>query len=516
MVLSLQFLLDVGPLGNEAIVAEFDSRRPGLGTQRYDFTDLKGNRLKDYLEPGTSGETSTGNPETLKNFLTWAEKKHPSQRRVLILSGHGSGTTEDFLMRDENADDFLSIDELKEALGETEGNKKLDIIGMDACYMSMAEVCYELRDHAHILIGAEGLVPEFGWPYSKFLKRVRNKGRALNAEEAAIEFVTEFVEHYEAYDTSVDLAAIKLDQMGDLKDEFASLVTALKGQPDARNKLISAHWNAQTYKSDQFVDLKDLCALIAGNHEGKKSFDLDFNSTVKGRAKSIVDRLKKTVLLSGCSGFAYQWSHGLSIYFPWAYVSPDYQNMKFSKSQDEEKEEERGTGWCDFIKELVKETRRESRYDWKPKALATATREALVTECAEVCAANGTLVPYLKSGCECAVKSRLRSGVAKRAERIVDHLEAESVNDTDIAQELRSEVSKVGRHSTRKKYATTKEPWLARREAADRAMAIKNFAPVFGVAWWPVDPPSWSVKSKKKRKTVAPRVQSQVSGGGAT
>jgi hypothetical protein len=164
----------------------------------------------------------------------------------------------------------------------------------------------------------------------------------------------------------------------------------------------------------------------------------------------------------------------------------------------------------------VKETRRESRYDWKPKALATATREALVTECAEVCAANGTLVPYLKSGCECAVKSRLRSGVAKRAERIVDHLEAESVNDTDIAQELRSEVSKVGRHSTRKKYATTKEPWLARREAADRAMAIKNFAPVFGVAWWPVDPPSWSVKSKKKRKTVAPRVQSQVSGGGAT
>ncbi len=168
MVLSLQLLLDFGPFEKDAIVAEFDSRRPGFGTKRYDFTDTKpkprGYRLEAY-EVEDRAETSTGNPDTLTEFLNWAEDRYSAQRRLLILSGHGSGTTEDFLMRDENADDFLSIDELKLALENAKfakDGKKLDIIGMDACYMSMAEICYELREQADILIGAEGLVPTLG------------------------------------------------------------------------------------------------------------------------------------------------------------------------------------------------------------------------------------------------------------------------------------------------------------------------------------------------------------------
>ncbi len=76
MVLSLQFLLEVGGLGpNIAIVAEFDSSQKDLTTRRYDFTKPTGHRLKDYLETPPSGETSTGNPQVLTNFLDWAETK---------------------------------------------------------------------------------------------------------------------------------------------------------------------------------------------------------------------------------------------------------------------------------------------------------------------------------------------------------------------------------------------------------------------------------------------------------
>ncbi len=530
MVLSLQLLLDFGPFEKDAIVAEFDSRRPGFGTKRYDFTDTKpkprGYRLEAY-EVEDRAETSTGNPDTLTEFLNWAEDRYSAQRRLLILSGHGSGTTEDFLMRDENADDFLSIDELKLALENAKfakDGKKLDIIGMDACYMSMAEICYELREQADILIGAEGLVPTLGWPYSKFLMRAHQekacKKRPLDTNEVATLIVKEFVEHYQAYDTSVDLAAIKLESMGALKKAFGEFVTTLKQQleihPEVCNRLTAAHWNAQTFKSDQFVDLEDLCALIAGiRRKDGRAYDLGFDDTVKEEAKGVRKKLEEAVLQAGCSGFAYQWSHGLSIYFPWAYVSPDYANLTFAKSQTEMEPEDRGTGWGSFIGDLVTQTRRESRYDWKPKPLPGRDRTVLIAECAEACAARATLVPHLKSGCDCGIKKRVHSAVEERAERIISQLEAEGLGGTDIGRELTSEVSKLGRHSTKAKYATTREPWIARREAADRAMSLKNFAPVIGVAWWPHDPPDWCVKSKKKGTAAAPSAGSQVSAGGA-
>jgi len=515
MVLSLQLLLDVGPLEGDAIVAEFDSRRPGSGTKRYDFTDPKpppeGYRLKAY-EAEERAETSTGDPETLTAFLNWAEGRYSAQRRLLILSGHGSGTTEDFLMRDENADDFLSIHELKEALENAgfakdgkkpEDGKKLDIIGMDACYMSMAEICYELRKQESILIGAEGLVPTLGWPYSKFLMRALEekacKKRPLDTNEVATLIVKEFVEHYEAYDTSVDLAAIRLKSMDALKEKFVSLVAPLRQQlkidPEVRNRLTSAHWNAQTFKSDQFVDLEDLCALIAGiRKKDGRAYDLGFDDTVKKAAEAVRTQLEEVVLQAGCSGFAYQWSHGLSIYFPWAYVSPDYANLTFAKSQKERKPENRGTGWGGFIGDLVTQTRRESRYDWKPEFPPGRDREALIAECAKACAARATIIRRLKPESDPEIEENIRSAVAERAKRIIHQLEAEGLRDTDIEQELTAEVSKLGRHSTKAKYAAAREPWIARREAADRAMSVKNFAPVIGVAWWPHEPPPWSVR----------------------
>ena len=47
---------------------------------------------------------------------------------------------------------------------------------------------------------------------------------------------------------------------------FKAVVDVIKEQakadPDVHNKLLVAHWYAQTYKFDQFVDLKDLCLRL--------------------------------------------------------------------------------------------------------------------------------------------------------------------------------------------------------------------------------------------------------------
>ena len=80
--------------------------------------------------------------DTLKEFIRWAFNKHGNQKMnyLLILSGHGSGITEEFLERDENSMDSLTIDEFKpmSCAARTNTKKKIDILGMDACFMSMA------------------------------------------------------------------------------------------------------------------------------------------------------------------------------------------------------------------------------------------------------------------------------------------------------------------------------------------------------------------------------------------
>ena len=370
MVLSLQDFLPVGSVvgassspgrrSGDAIVAQFDPSGMGLATQRYDFSDPTGKKtLEEFRVPGTYAETNTGNPETLKEFINWALDKDPNQKMnyLLILSGHGSGTTDEFLERDENSMDALSIDELKDVLAAvTNSKKKIDILGMDACFMSMGEVGYEIRDFVNIMIGAEGLEPALGWPYGRILadaKAYRESARGKTypnrtAREFAGAIVKSYVDHYADYDRaaglSVDLAAMDLRKIQGVKDAFEALVKSLEKFTAAdHDKLLLAHWYAQTYKFDQFVDLMDLCSQI------QKQFG---HGELWNLCEAVITALKECIISSGCSGFAYQYSYGLSIYFPWAFVSADYRNLQFPRQ----------TNWYEFIKAHVQATQRAPRF----------------------------------------------------------------------------------------------------------------------------------------------------------
>ena len=105
---------------------------------------------------------------------------------MVILAGHGAGTEEDFLLRDEttpakkgirpsNPTSSLSMRELQKVFEKVkeELKIKIDILGMDVCLMSMIEVCYELNGLVEYLVSSESYSPTAGWPYRQILREDR-------------------------------------------------------------------------------------------------------------------------------------------------------------------------------------------------------------------------------------------------------------------------------------------------------------------------------------------------------
>jgi hypothetical protein len=274
----------------------------------------------------------------------------------------------------------LTIPGLKSALGSAREQigRKIDVLGLDSCLMSMVEVCYELREEVDFLIGAEGFERNTGWPYHEILDVLQgNLKSSVKKQEAVLEgligaIVSEYVRYYFPYHlsgVSVDLAACDLrdsDKIEALKNSITKLAVVLQQNLSNRlvnNAVLVAHWKAQSYKFEQYVDLWDFCNLLRtdliDNVYGKDDDGSDWDVLRRAIGKAcweVMDKVKNVVKESCYSGAAFQHSHGLSIYFPWAKSDLDrdlehYRDLAFAKA----------TKWDEFLEVYGIATQREVR-----------------------------------------------------------------------------------------------------------------------------------------------------------
>jgi len=73
--------------------------------------------------------------------------------------------------------------------------RPVDLVGMDACLMTMLEVAYQLREHARILVGSETVEPGPGWPHDRILGEL-TASLATTPDELAAVVVKRCVEFY--------------------------------------------------------------------------------------------------------------------------------------------------------------------------------------------------------------------------------------------------------------------------------------------------------------------------------
>ncbi|MGE0128738.1 MAG: clostripain-related cysteine peptidase [Blastocatellales bacterium] len=397
-VYDLQEIQNVGAVEGLDVVALLDTSARGVKTKIYDFGgNRRGKAGADgaleslatpfsvTVKPDGGGAPrkveSSADPELLKGFLKTRIEKRPAERYLVVLSGHGSGAVGDFLKGD-NPPGSLSIRDLAAALNAVKKmikGGKIHVLGMDSCLMSMAEVCAELSGAVQFMVGAEGFELNTGWPYQRILEEWKAAGerkapKDLEPEELARIIVKTYTRYYRDYvvaGVSVDQAACDLRNFGKVTSAVKTLAATLKQKvrdPEAQNAILLAHWRAQSYKNEQYVDLWDFCDLL---EEGCNRRD------VQTACKRVKEAVESVVLLSCYSGAAFQHSHGLSIFFPWrgdekrvarnpGEKSDDltaYKGLKFHAE----------TKWGDFLDAYVEATRREMRGEHRGKSGARKT-----------------------------------------------------------------------------------------------------------------------------------------------
>jgi len=182
---------------------------------------------------------------------------------------------------------------------------------------------------------------------------MRDRGKLDAREFAGIivnKYVNSYVENAVCSGLSTDQAAVKIAATeGVVKSvrEFGAVLRQkmASGSSNGFNRaLVHAHWEAQSYNGERFVDLGDFCDLAA---------EYCNDADVTKAAREVREALQEMVLTSCFCGIDYQYSYGLSIYFPWSTIFSYYPYLEFAKAS--------GADWANFLAAYVEATRRAPR-----------------------------------------------------------------------------------------------------------------------------------------------------------
>ena len=174
---------------------------------------------------------------------------------------------------------------------------------------------------------------------------------------------------------SCDLTLSDLNKVNNLEKPVSNLVkTLLEGlkfsretnDPLVRELMILAHWEAQSFFQEQYTDLYDYCFRLRTKcvFERAKSTSGETQAMleeIEDACKEVMIVLKKgtddednsVIVRSEFCGPAYQYAHGLSVFFPWSepVANPMWRRLY-------RRFEFKNTGWQRFLKQYFIDTMR--------------------------------------------------------------------------------------------------------------------------------------------------------------
>jgi hypothetical protein len=373
--------------------------------------------------------------DALKNFIGFCRENYPANHYIVLLLGHGLIVGNDNFLPDDSDNSSITLKQLGETLQgfarevQKTGNT-FELLALHSCSMSALEVSYELKGTARYMMSSEGLSFVGTWPYRQLFKKTFGsleefeivKSRAMASDpnedinELAKSNASKLIEklYYlslsgtrdfavAGYSLDLCLSSLEKDNVEAIKEPLQKLVAQLRkavklrsdGRPEnsrAKELVVLAHMESQSYWQEDYTDLVDFCLCL------KRTCEADIKAVENyGVDTRLQDRLAKACstlidLLSPCDypatqfdklivhsdnfGWRYQYSHGLSVYFPWARplgdvkksIMKNYEKYAFHREFDE------GLSWFSFLNDYFTGTMRKTRKAEEEAAAQTRTK----------------------------------------------------------------------------------------------------------------------------------------------
>lgn len=319
---------------------------------------------------------STDPATTLADFVSHTVVQAPSKYAALIVWGHASGIGRGvehgqagyMVRRPQAAARAAGVAQAGAVwpqISQKHFGRKLDLVGFDACYMASAEVACELRDGARFMLAPQASIGLEGWHYDLMLDRIiaRQGNQPIPPESLGRHLVRQIGISANSPDA---LTLLDLDAVGPLTNGLKALSNALGDayeqqyrEPRLRSRILEAFGEAAWAGMRQFVDLADLCRILASRVPDRHvraaaAATLQALVDTKARANGSPSQRERTGLLLDHLCTLDVPLSGLSIYCPWLRSTlrlasagardiligkRDYKNLKLS----------RATGWGNFL-----------------------------------------------------------------------------------------------------------------------------------------------------------------------
>lgn len=369
------------------------------GTESLEGRDIGGT---DRLERSGSKEPKSHEPgpkESLSTFLKFCSEKYSAKHYMLFILGHGMVVGNDIFLFDEHVDSdeqslsLIGLGEVLNGFAQDIRNRgaEFELVSFHSCSVSGVELAHELqfdqrgqfKGTANYVLASQGPAFVGSWPYREILIRVINdvdRLRPLDKKARAIEIkkmlvkIHKYILHnssdfllagYSFQLTLCDLNKV-FDVTSTLKKLSNELIEGLD-EPMMKNLILLAHWKSISFWHEMYTDLYDFCFCLRnlcdefGTVMGEKIGSMEAIGTT---CRKLLDLLKagesgdddKLIVRTDFAGPGYQYSHGLSVYFPWSvpargFIST-YGQYRFS-----------ATSWSEFLKKYFEETERATRQE---------------------------------------------------------------------------------------------------------------------------------------------------------
>jgi hypothetical protein len=302
------------------------------------------------------GDVDMASGTELASFVVWAEKHYVADHYMLVMWDHGRGwqlqlasrsktksyrpssfTPASTALKDNSIYDnnngtppiptlngFRSISydadkkkimynrDMADSLARSL-TKPVDVLGFDACLMSMVETSYAVRNVARVMVGSEENEPAPGWDYTDWLEKLTANpdidGLALG--KLLIGSYKKTYEGNTSYYTSLSL--VEESRVKAVVDAIDGLADALVVKVSSENEHVKeARAACDTYGQNPGLHGIDLYRFVT-QISSKTS-----NEVIKTRAKTVLDSIVSSVPSYYVSPNTPETfgSRGLAIYFP--------------------------------------------------------------------------------------------------------------------------------------------------------------------------------------------------------